>query len=181
MKKMKQLFVLLIAITAFNFTAQAQRVAYVDVSTILSSMPEYASAQRTLDQTAEQWKQEIEQEYAKIEEMYRRYQAEQVLLSDKARQQREDEIVEKETQVRALQQKRFGQEGLLFKKRQELVKPIQEKVYNAIQEYSADKGFDLVFDKSSGVNIIYSNPQYDKTDDILKRLGVKKVEEGEDK
>ena len=180
MMNMKQLFVLLIAITSLTVTANAQRVAYVDVSNILDNMPEYKTAQRTLDQTAEQWKQEIEQEYAKIEEMYRRYQAEQVLLSDKAKQQREDEIVEKEKQARALQQKRFGSDGQLFKKRQELVKPIQDKVYNAIQEYSNEKGLDIVFDKSSGVNIIFANPQFDKTDDIMKRLGIKADDE-EDK
>ena len=122
---------------------------------------------------------EIEQEYTKIEEMYRRYQAEQVLLSDKSRQQREDEIIEKEKQARGMQQKRFGPEGLLFKKRQELIKPIQDKVYNAIQEYATDKNFDLIFDKSSGANIIFANPQYDKTDDILEKLGVKKDKDEE--
>ncbi len=177
---MKHLFVLLLAITSLSFTANAQRVAYVDVSNILDNMPEYKTAQRTLDQTAEQWKQEIEQEYTKIEEMYRRYQAEQVLLSDKAKQQREDEIVEKEKLARALQQKRFGSGGQLFKKRQELVKPIQDKVYNAIQEYSNEKGLDIVFDKSSGVTIIFANPQHDKTDDIMKRLGIK-ADDKEDK
>jgi outer membrane protein len=121
---MKKIALLFIAVAFITMTAQAQRVAYVDINTILSKMPEYENAQRTLDQTAEKWKQEISQEYAQIEEMYRRYQAEQVLLSDKSRQQREDEIVEKEKQVRGMQQKRFGPEGQLFKKRQELVKPI---------------------------------------------------------
>ncbi len=177
---MKKIFILLIAVASISMTSYAQRVAYVDVSLILNSMPEYGSAQRTLDQTAEKWKQEIETEYAKIEEMYRRYQAEQVLLSDKARQQREDEIVEKEKQVRGLQQKRFGPEGELFKKRQELVKPIQDKVFNAIQDYATEKSLDIIFDKSSGVTIIYANPQYDKTEDVMEKLGIKK-EEKDDK
>lgn len=176
---MKKIFILLLAVASISVTSYAQRVAYVDVAQILSSMPEYENAQRTLDQTAEKWKQEIETEYTKIEEMYRRYQAEQVLLSDKARQQREDEIIEKEKQVRGMQQKRFGPEGELFKKRQELVKPIQDKVYNAIQEYATEKSLDLVFDKSSGVNIIFANPQYDKTDDVLKKLGIEKKENDE--
>lgn len=173
-KIMKKLFVLLIAIAGLSFSSEAQRLAYVDVSNILTNMPEYAAAQRTLDQTAEKWKQEVDQEYAKIEEMYRRYQAEQVLLSDKARQQREDEIIEKEKQTRAMQQKYFGPEGSLFKKRQELVKPLQDKVYNAIQEYANDGNYDLIFDKSSGVNIIFANPQYDKTEDIMEKLGIEK-------
>jgi outer membrane protein len=178
---MKKIALLFIAVAFITMTAQAQRVAYVDINTILSGMPEYENAQRTLDQTAEKWKQEISQEYAQIEEMYRRYQAEQVLLSDKSRQQREDEIVEKEKQVRGMQQKRFGPEGQLFKKRQELVKPIQDKVYNAIQEYATDKNLDLIFDKSSGANILFANPQLDKTEDILEKLGVKKDKEKEDK
>lgn len=178
---MKKIALLFVAVAFITMTAQAQRVAYVDINTILSSMPEYENAQRTLDQTAEKWKQEIAQEYAQIEEMYRRYQAEQVLLSDKARQQREDEIVEKEKQVRGMQQKRFGPEGQLFKKRQELVKPIQDKVYNAIQEYATDKNLDLIFDKSSGANILFANPQLDKTEDVLEKLGVKKDKEAEDK
>jgi len=178
---MKKIVMLLFAVASISMTSYAQRVAYVDVGVILTSMPEYGSAQRTLDQTAEKWKQEIETEYAKIEEMYRRYQAEQVLLSDKARKQREDEIVEKEKAVRGMQQKRFGPEGELFKKRQELVKPIQDKVYNAIQEYAAEKSLDLIFDKSSGVSIIFANPQYDKTKDILKKLGIDKKDDEEDK
>ena len=177
MKMMKKILLLFVAVTTMAITAQAQRVAYVDVAQILSSMPEYEAAQKTLDQTAEKWKQEVEQEYTKIEEMYRRYQAEQVLLSDKARSQREDEIIEKENQARALQQKRFGPEGQLFQKRKELVKPLQDKVYNTIQEYASDKNYDIIFDKSAGTTLIFANPQYDKTDDILKKLGIKKDDE----
>ncbi len=174
---MKKLFLLLVAVASISMTSYAQTVAYVDVSVVLDAMPEYGAAQRAIEQTAEKWKQEIEQKYSEIEEMYSRYQAEQVLLSDKARKQREEEIVQKEKQVRGLQQKRFGPGGELFKKRQSLVKPIQDKVHNSIEEYSNEKGIDIMFDKSSGVNIIFANPKYDKTDDLLSKLGVKKKED----
>lgn len=166
---------LLIAVLlACGISSYAQRVAYVDVSAILGSMSEYKTAQRNLDQAAEKWQQEITAEYQAIEEMYRRYQAEQVLLSDQARQQREEEIIKKEEQVRALQQQRFGPEGELFQKRQLLVKPIQDKVFGAIQQYATDKGLDIIFDKSGGAGIIFASPNYDKTDDILEYLGVEK-------
>lgn len=172
MKKILMVALLLVS----GFTTYAQRVAYVDVATILGSMSEYKTAQKNLDQAAEKWQQEITAEYQAIEEMYRRYQAEQVLLSDQARQQREEEIIKKEEQVRALQQQRFGPEGELFQKRQQLVKPIQDKVFGAIQQYATDKGLDIIFDKSAGAGIIFAGPNYDKTDDILDYLGVKKSE-----
>lgn len=169
---MKKLFLVLLAAFMVQATVDAQRIAYVDVNLILESIPDYREAQRTLDQTAEQWKQEITQEYNKIDEMYRKYQAEQVLLSDAARQQREDEIINKEKVVRDLQKRRFGPEGELFQKRQELVKPIQDKVYSAIEEFATDRSYDFIFDKSAGITILFANPQYDKTQDILKKLGV---------
>lgn len=174
---MKKLIVLLAAVATLSITAQAQRIAIVDVNQILENMTEYKAAQNTINQTAEKWKQEIEQEYAKIEEMYSRYQAEQVLLSDQARKQREDEIIEKEKLVRALQQKRFGPEGELFKKRQALVKPIQDKVYNAIQQYATNKSLDLILDKSANTTIIFADSKLDKTEDIMKDLGIKPPKE----
>ena len=116
-------------------TANAQRIAYVDVNTILESIDEYKAAQDELDKLASRWRQEIAQEYDKIKGLYNRYQAEQVLLSDEARKQREDEIMEKEKQVRDLQKDKFGPEGELFERRKELVQPIQDRVYTAIEDY----------------------------------------------
>lgn len=154
----------------FVVTAQAQRIAYVDVNKILESIEDYQAAQNQLDQVASKWRQDIAQEYDKIKGLYNRYQAEQVLLSDEARKQREEEIMNKEKEVRDLQKEKFGPEGELFKMRQDLVRPIQDKIYAAIEEYAQERGFDFIFDKSGNAGIIFSNPSYDKTEDILKKL-----------
>lgn len=154
----------------FTLAGQAQRIAYVDVNKILESIDEYQEAQRELDQLAARWRQEIAQEYDKITSMYNRYQAEQVLLSDEARRQREDEIMQKEKEVRELQKARFGPEGALFERRQDLVRPIQERVYSTIEEYATERGYDFIFDRSGAAGMIFSNPQYDKTEDILRAL-----------
>jgi outer membrane protein len=155
---------------AFAFTAQAQRIAYVDVNVILESIEEYQRAQKDLDEIAATWRQEIAQEYDKIKGQYNRYQAEQVLLSDDARRQKEEEIMEMEKRVRELQKDRFGPEGALFQKRKELVQPIQDRVYAAIQEYANDKGYDFIFDKSGSAGMIFANPSYDKTKEVLDKL-----------
>ena len=151
-------------------SAHAQRIAIVDVSKVLESIEDYQAAQQELDRIAAKWRQDIAQEYDNIKGMYNRYQAEQVLLSDEARQQREEEIMVKEKEVRDLQKAYFGPEGQLFKRRQDLVRPIQDKVYAAIEDYAKDRGYDLVLDKSSAAGIIFNNPDYDKTDEILGRL-----------
>lgn len=154
----------------FAISAQAQRIAYVDLNKILNSMESYTQAQSELDRVASNWRQDIAQEYDKIKSMYNKYQAEQVLLSDEARKQKEDEIINKEKEVRDLQKSRFGPEGSLFKKRQELVRPIQDKVYAEIEDYASDRGYDFIFDKAGSAGMIFSNPDYDKTDDIIQRL-----------
>lgn len=156
----------------FAISVQAQRIAYVDLNKILDEMPEYQEAQKQLDNVAAQWRREIAEEYDKIKGMYSRYQAEQVLMSDDVRAQKEEEIVNKEKQVREMQKSKFGPEGALFKKRQELVRPLQEKVYTTIEDFAADKGFDFIFDKSGNAGMIFSNERYDKTQDIMDELGI---------
>lgn len=155
---------------AFSTAASAQRIAYVDVNRILESFKEYQDAQSELDRVASKWRQEIAQEYDVIKGLYNRYQAEQVLLSEDARRQREDEIMNREKEVRDLQKARFGPEGELFRRRQEMVRPIQERVYRAIESYATERGYDFIFDKSGSAGIIFFSPAYDKTDDILSRL-----------
>ncbi|MFZ2900618.1 MAG: OmpH family outer membrane protein [Saprospiraceae bacterium] len=150
--------------------AQAQRIAYVDVNLVLESIQEYQDAQKELDRIAAAWRQDIAQEYDQIKAMYNRYQAEQVLLSDEARKQKEDEIMTKEQQVREMQKEKFGPEGELFKKRQELVQPIQDKVYEAIEKYANDRGYDFIFDKGGAAGILFANPRYDVTQDVLASL-----------
>ena len=152
---------------------QAQRTAIVDITAVLENLDEYKKAQSSLDKTAAKWKQDIAQEYDKIKGLYNKYQAESVLMSDDMRSQKEQEIVDAEKRVREMQKSKFGPDGALFKKRQELVQPIQNKVYNAIAEYADEKGYDFIFDKSSSTGIIFSNPKFDKTEDIKSKLGVK--------
>ena len=151
-------------------SVQAQKIASVDINRILESQQEYISAQSQLDELASKWKREIEVEYDKIKGLYNRYQAEQVLLSEEVGRQKEEEIMAKEKQVRAMQKEKFGPEGALFKKRQQLVQPIQDRVYKAIEDYAETKGIDFIFDRSSSSGIIFANDQYDKTDDIISEL-----------
>jgi len=153
-----------------NISADAQRIAVVDINAILESMPAYNNAQDQLDQLAATWRREIAEEYDKIKSKYNEFQAQQVLMSAEMAKQKEDEIVKMETQVRELQRRRFGPEGELFKKRQELVRPIQEKVYRAIEDYSSDKGFDIIFDKGGSAGILFTNDRFDKTQDILDEI-----------
>lgn len=154
----------------FAFAAQAQRIAYVDVKVILESIDEYQKAQDELDKIAASWRQEIAQEYDKIKGEYNRYQAEQVLLSDEARSKKEDEIMEMEKRVREMQKDKFGPEGALFLKRKELVEPIQDRVYAAIEDFAGEKGYDFIFDKSGSTGMIFASPSYDKTNEVLEKL-----------
>ncbi len=151
-------------------TGLAQRIAYVDVQKLMNSQSDYLEAQEQLDALAQRWRQEISQKYDEIKSLYNRYQAEQVLLSDDVRRQREDEIMARESDVRDLQKQRFSPEGDLFKRRQELVQPIQDRVFKAIETYAKERGYDFIFDKSSSTSMIFSNPEYDKTEDVLNKL-----------
>jgi outer membrane protein len=160
-------------ILAFALAGQAQRIAIVDTKYILDKMPEYKNAQKSLDQTSMQWQKEIDDRQATLDRMYKDYDAEQVMLSDTLKKKRQDELFNKEKEVRDLQRKRFGFEGDLFKKRQELVKPIQDKVYNVIQEMAVNRMYDIILDKSEGITVIFADPKLDKSEDVLKALGIK--------
>jgi outer membrane protein len=166
----KKLSFLLIFGLVTSFGLQAQKIAVVDINGILENMADYKAAQAELDNIASVWRQEIAQEYDKIKSMYNKYQAEQVLLSDEVRKQREEEIMNKEKEVRELQKRRFGPEGDLFGKRQELVRPIQENVFAAIESYATDRGYDLILDKAGSAGILFTSDELDKTEDIKKRL-----------
>ncbi|MEM9529041.1 MAG: OmpH family outer membrane protein [Bacteroidota bacterium] len=164
------LLIAILAFVGFGTQLNAQKIASVDMEKILASITEYQDAQEQLDQLAAKWQQEINQEYDAIKGMYNKYQAEQVLLSEEQRVQREEEIIAKEKSVRDLQRNRFGPEGALFERRQELVKPIQDAVYEAIEQYAATRGYDFIFDRAGAAGIIFSSDTYDKTDDILRVL-----------
>jgi outer membrane protein len=137
-------------------------------------MTDYTDAQTKLDKLSKTWQEEIDAKMADVEKMYKGYQAEKPMLSDEMRNRRQDEIVDKEKEAKDLQKQRFGYEGDLFKKRQELVKPIQDRVFNAVQKMASQKGYDLVLDKAGGVTLFYADPKLDKSDDVLKVLGINK-------
>jgi outer membrane protein len=162
-------------IVASSFTAAvAQRYCVIDSKYILEKLVDYKDAQTRLDQQSKSWQAEIDNQMAEVDRMYKSYQAERAMLGDDVRKKREDEIVAKEKAVKDLQKKRFGYEGDLFKRRQELIKPIQDRVYTAVQKMAAARSYDFVLDKAGGVTLFYANPTLDKSDEVLKQLGVNK-------
>jgi outer membrane protein len=133
-------------------------------------LPEYAEAQKKLDAFSVQWQKEIDDKQFELDQLYRNFESEKVMLSEELLKKREDDIFNREKALRDLQKKRFGFEGDLFKRRQELVKPIQDKVYNAVQKIAVARQYDLILDKSEGITIIFADPKLDRSDDILKEL-----------
>ncbi len=168
----KKLLLSLLSIICISLGAQAQKYCVVDSKYILDNLSEYSEAQKRLDAISAQWQQEVDSKFADVDRLYKSYQAEQVMLSEEMKQRRQNDIIEKERQAKELQKKYFGMEGELFKKRQEFVKPVQDKVYSAIQKLAVAKGYDLVLDKSAGITVFYSDAKIDKSVDILKDLGV---------
>ena len=158
---------------AFVLAGQAQRIIVVDTKYILDKMPEYKDAQKKLDLISMQWQKEIDEKQSALDKMYKDYESEQVMLSDTLKKKREDQLFNREKEVRDLQRRRFGYEGDLFKMRQELVKPIQDKVYNAIQQIAVNRMYDLILDKSEGITVIFADPKLDKSEDIIRALGIK--------
>jgi outer membrane protein len=156
----------------FGGNVQAQKIAVVDLNGILENLPAFVKAQDELDKIANEWRQEIANEYDKINSMYNKFQAEQVLMSDEMKKQKEQEIIDKEAQVRELNRQKFGPEGALFSKRQELVQPIQEKVYAAIETYAKERSIDIILDKEAAAGILFVTDELDKTDDIKRRLNI---------
>lgn len=169
----KKMLVLCVFAVALTTSVQAQKYCYVSTQYILDNIPDYKTAQQQLDNQSVQWQKEIEDKYAIIDKLYKTYQAEQILLTEEMKKKRQDEIMLKEKDVKDLQKQRFGFEGDLFKKKQELVKPIQDKIYNAVKKLATDQSYAVIFDKSSDLAMLYTNPKYDKSDDILLALGYK--------
>lgn len=168
----KVFLVLAISIlTAFSSNAQT-KYAVINTKYILDKIPEYKEADKKLKTLGDQWQQEIDQKQMTLDKMYKNYEAEQFMLSDDLKKKREDELFVKEKELRDLQKKRFGYEGDLFKERQKMVKPIQDKVYNAVQKLATARGYDFILDKSEGITIIFADPKLDKSDDVLKELGI---------
>ena len=161
-------------IAGLGFAAQAQKFATVDMGYIMKNIPAYESANEQLNQVSKKWQAEVDAKMKEVQQLYKNYQTELVFMSDEMKVKREEEIVAKEKAAQELKRSYFGPEGELFKKRESLMKPIQDEVYNAIQELSNTKGLDLIFDKSSAMSAIFVSQKLDISDEVLKKLGYSK-------
>lgn len=169
---MKKLFVLLFCMLSTTVIF-AQKFACVDSEYILSNMPEYKQAQKELDDLSVQWQREVESKFQIVDKLYKAFQAESVLLPEELKSKKENEIIAAEKEAKDLQKQRFGNTGDLTKKRSELVKPIQDKIYNAIEKIAQEKSYAIIFDKASGATILYVDAKTDVSDLILAELGYK--------
>ncbi len=172
MKTIFKSFILVAVFSIIGVNASAQKFAYVDSEYILSQMPSYKSAQTQLNELSKDWQAEIDEKFEEIDKMYKQYQAEKVILPKSEQTKRENEIIEKERAAKKLQNDKFGYDGELFKKRAELIKPIQDKVYEAINKVAKENGLDFIFDKSGDMLMLVSNPKYDRSGEVLEELGV---------
>ena len=166
---MKKSFILItLFVTNFCF---AQKIAYVDSKYILSNIPEFTTAQEEIEELSEKWENEIQNLYLDIEKMYKSYQAEKYLLPEKEKKIMEEAIITKEKEVREYQKSLFGPSGKLYEKQKEKIEPIQEIIYKAIQEYAEKNRYEIIFDKSSELIMLYSSEDLDVSNDILDQLG----------
>ena len=168
---MKRILLILAVSFLAVSTIQAQKFAYVDTDYILNNIPEFNQAQDKLDEISKQWQEEIEAIYAEVDKMYRDYQTQEVLLTDEMKTKRENAIIAKEKSAKDLQRKRFGPDADLYAKRQELIKPLQDKVYDAIQQLAANSKYAVIFDSSSDLIMLFSSPNLDKSDKVLENMG----------
>ncbi|MEI6884964.1 MAG: OmpH family outer membrane protein [Bacteroidota bacterium] len=168
---MKKLALIVVALFLLASLGHAQKFAYVDSQYILDNVPEFAEAQAQLEELSTQWQKEIDTKFAEVDKMYKEFQAQAVLLPEDMKKKKEQEIVDAEKEAKTLQRTRFGKDGDLFKKRQELVKPLQEKIYNAIQDIATSNNYAVIFDKGGSLSILFANPKYDISDEVLDKLG----------
>ena len=170
---MKKIGVLTVIMILTSAMAVAQKYAFVDSDYIRKNIPAFTTAQEQLDKLSQQWEKEVADGYAVVEQMYKSYQNDVVLLSQDLKAKREEAIIAKEKQIKDLQTKYFGVEGELFKKREELVKPIQDEILKAIKTIAAEGSYAAIFDTASGGNILFANPKFDISDQVLEKLGYK--------
>jgi len=168
---MKKILLTIMVVFAGALAANAQKFALVDMEYILKHVPAYERANEQLNQVSKKWEGEIQALLNEVETLYKKYQSESVFLSDTQKSKAEEAIVAKEKEASELKKKYFGSDGELFKKRQSLMSPIQDEIYNAVKEICDKKGYQLVLDRASGGSIIYASPKIDISDEILQRLG----------
>jgi outer membrane protein len=166
-------YFLTLALSFIGLALSAQKFAYVDTKYILSHIPEYQQAQAEINKLSNQWQKDIENKYETIAKLETALQAEKILLTDEMKQKREAEIQSKREEAMQMQTAKFGVDGELFKKREELIKPIQDQIYEAIQEVASTSALMVVFDKANHSNMLYTNPKHDISDKVLKKMGLK--------
>jgi outer membrane protein len=171
---MKKIILIIGFIAGIFFNSSAQKFAMVDMEYIMKNIPSFETANEQINQISKKWQSEVEIQLQEVQKMYKNYQTELVFLSDDMKVKREEEIIAKEKEANELKKKYFGADGELFKKRQSLMKPIQDEVYTAIQEISKEKDYGMVFDKGSSMNIIFTSPKLDVSDLVLQKLGYSK-------
>lgn len=167
-----RIFAILLLAIVGTPAVHAQKFGYVDTDYILGQMPAYRSAQAQLDELAKTWQDEADKLKRSLDQMFREYKAEELLLSPQQRKEREELIVKRESELNAYREQKFGYNGELFKKREELIKPIQDKVYEAVQKLAKEQNLDFIFDKGGDLIMLYSNPRFDKSDEVLENLGI---------
>ncbi len=170
---MKRILLTFALITGIVLSASAQKFAYINTEYILKKIPTYKTAQDQLDKLSQQYEKEIETKYEALDELYKKYQAEKVLLTEDMKQRRENEIITKEKEVKELQRQYFGQDGALMKKKDELITPIQTKISDAVKEIATQDGYAFIFDTTANPSMIYTAPRYDLSDKVLEKLGYK--------
>lgn len=168
---MKKIFFALIVVAACVFGASAQKFALVDMDYVLRNVPAYEMANEQLNQVSQRWEKEVVELSKEAESLYKNYESEMVFLTDEQKKKREEEIVAKEKEVTDLKYKYFGPEGELYKKRQSLMKPIQEEVYNAVKKVAEEKGYQVIFDRASSQSIVFASPRIDVSNEVLAKLG----------
>lgn len=171
---MKRIIITLSIVIAGILGASAQKYALIDMEYILKNIPSYEMANEQLNQVAKRWQKECDDLAAEAETLFKNYQADMVFLTDEMKTQRADEVKAKEQEVLELRRKYFGPEGELYKKRESLMKPIQDDIYNAIKKLSEERGYMMVIDRASSSNIIFASPKADISNDVLSKLGYSK-------
>lgn len=170
---MKKIIIMTVIVLAASLSGMAQKFAFVDSEYIRNNIPAFTAAQQQLDKLSEGWEKEVADGYAEVEQMYKDYQASVVLLTQDQKKKKEEAIIAREKEIKDLQNRYFGMDGELYKKREELVKPIQDEILKAIKEISVEGSYAVIFDTSAGSNILFANPRYDLSDQVLQKLGYK--------
>lgn len=168
----KKIATLILSVALVPLFAQNQKIGFIDSDLILNKMPEYKSAQKTLDDLAAEWQSKDKEMQAELDQMYKDYKGAEALLTEDAKKTKEDAIVAKEQELYKYREDKFGATGELFKKRQELIKPVQDKLYEAVQKVAKKEGYAFIFDKAGGVMMLYADAKYDKTAEVMEELGI---------